>query len=513
MGSKFISTSGDDLTAVSDGSLDILGASLGGQNLTPGFPIKVDSERKLYSTNLVISDIVNLQLELDKTIQTPYNGVIKASDFETDEYFSANDEFRRIENIYNLGNRTTNIDGMLKTTEIKTDRIYDAGGSVFIHMDETDINFSATNLTFNGVAIGSTDPVEKWDYVSTSAYNPPMTQTNKYKINSIINSNDNLYVGTYYGLNDQGTEKLGASIQVMSTAPWTATNNSTRMVFATASINDEYFDGNAKLIISDTIEHHVSLDMMGNNIFNIGDKNTNISKFIDKIDFITANQSGTLINQTDFKGKIKSDSIEPKTITGNVEVINDISFNKNVIFKAGSEILGDVRINDLSIGGGVMCGISDSQKIVFGTNPANLTPLSYVGKSIITRFATGDMYRVSIGGILNAANGASLTITMLAFTQYRSSSQFLCSTSTNKNFNIDFVFTVRNAEQFGKLSSSGSFSYVRDNGTILEGTTFGNQSVVFNGTVPLIFNAEAVFSENNVKNSLIATNYIIQKIF
>jgi len=154
MGSKFISTSNGDLEAVSDGSLDIFGASLGSQNLTPGFPIKIDAERKLYSTALVIADVINLQTELDATIQTPYNGVIKASDFETDEYFSANDEFKRIENITNLGNRTTNIDGMLHATDMKTDTISDAGGNVFIQMDDTDINFSATNLTFNGQALG-----------------------------------------------------------------------------------------------------------------------------------------------------------------------------------------------------------------------------------------------------------------------------------------------------------------------------------------------------------------------
>ena len=84
MGSKFISTSDGDLRAVSDGTLDILGASLGGQNLTPGFPIKIDSERKLYSTALAIADVVNLQSELDATIQTPYSGTIEATDFKSD---------------------------------------------------------------------------------------------------------------------------------------------------------------------------------------------------------------------------------------------------------------------------------------------------------------------------------------------------------------------------------------------------------------------------------------------
>ena len=91
MGSKFISTSDGDLRAVSDGTLDILGASLGSQNLTPGFPVKIDSERKLYSTALAIADVVNLQSELDATIQTPFSGTLEATDFKTASVPSFND--------------------------------------------------------------------------------------------------------------------------------------------------------------------------------------------------------------------------------------------------------------------------------------------------------------------------------------------------------------------------------------------------------------------------------------
>jgi hypothetical protein len=103
MGSKFISTSDGDLGAVSDGTLDILGASLGSQNLTPGFTIKIDSERKLFSTALDISDVINLQSELDATIQTPYTGTIEATDFQTPSVPSHNTA------ITDLNNKTQNI--------------------------------------------------------------------------------------------------------------------------------------------------------------------------------------------------------------------------------------------------------------------------------------------------------------------------------------------------------------------------------------------------------------------
>jgi hypothetical protein len=119
MGSKFISTSDGDFGAVSDGSLDILGASLGSQNLTPGFPIKIDSQRKLYSTALAISDVINLQSKLDTTIQTPYTGTIEATDFKTASVPSSNTAITDLKNktekisISGLIPNTTQLEGNL----------------------------------------------------------------------------------------------------------------------------------------------------------------------------------------------------------------------------------------------------------------------------------------------------------------------------------------------------------------------------------------------------------------
>ena len=121
MGSKFISTSNGDLQSVSDGSLDILGAFVGAQNLTPGFPVKIDSERKLYSTTLVIADVVNLQSELDATIQTPYNGTIEATDYKTSSVPSFNTAITTLntttQNI-NTSGVITNITGKLQNNGV-----------------------------------------------------------------------------------------------------------------------------------------------------------------------------------------------------------------------------------------------------------------------------------------------------------------------------------------------------------------------------------------------------------
>jgi hypothetical protein len=120
MGSKFISTSDGDFGAVSDGSLDILGASLGSQNLTPGFPIKIDSQRKLYSTALAISDVINLQSKLDTTIQTPYTGTIEATDFKTASVPSSNTAITDLKNKTETYQYQTNFN----TTQIEGNLIY-----------------------------------------------------------------------------------------------------------------------------------------------------------------------------------------------------------------------------------------------------------------------------------------------------------------------------------------------------------------------------------------------------
>ena len=51
---------------------------------TPGLPLKVDANKEIYSTTLDISDTSGLQTALDATIQTPYVGVIQATDFKSE---------------------------------------------------------------------------------------------------------------------------------------------------------------------------------------------------------------------------------------------------------------------------------------------------------------------------------------------------------------------------------------------------------------------------------------------
>jgi len=89
-------TEGD--TNVTNGSLDIFGYTLRADNLNASQPLKTNSIKQLISSKLDISDINNLQTELNATIQTPYNdgdivitaGNIVSQDVVTDDIASLN---------------------------------------------------------------------------------------------------------------------------------------------------------------------------------------------------------------------------------------------------------------------------------------------------------------------------------------------------------------------------------------------------------------------------------------
>lgn len=83
MGSKFLdsSLSLEDLT---NGEGKLFVDSITIDSLQGLMPVKTDSDKKLISSNLSIDDVTGLQQELDLAITNPYNGTLKATDFESD---------------------------------------------------------------------------------------------------------------------------------------------------------------------------------------------------------------------------------------------------------------------------------------------------------------------------------------------------------------------------------------------------------------------------------------------
>lgn len=152
MSNKFLSTGGSFGANLTDGSVPFYGLSLGAQSLDPSQPIKTNSLRQLVSEKLDITDINDLESRLDSVLTNPFNGTLQATDFETSNYFSVNDELKKIDNITSSSQAPdiTNMTGILKVPDIGVDRIYNTGQSVFIDLTTTDVDINATNLKFNG---------------------------------------------------------------------------------------------------------------------------------------------------------------------------------------------------------------------------------------------------------------------------------------------------------------------------------------------------------------------------
>ena len=76
MSNKFNEFGSGESASVTNGSLDIYGFSLKAENLDANQPLKTNSDKQLVSTQLNISDVVNLQAELDSSIQNPNQSIL-----------------------------------------------------------------------------------------------------------------------------------------------------------------------------------------------------------------------------------------------------------------------------------------------------------------------------------------------------------------------------------------------------------------------------------------------------
>ena len=80
---KFLSTGGSGVTDLGNGSATIFASTLGAKNLDPSRPVKTNAVTQLVSDNLEISDINNLQSELDAGISNPLTSSLNFSNFSS----------------------------------------------------------------------------------------------------------------------------------------------------------------------------------------------------------------------------------------------------------------------------------------------------------------------------------------------------------------------------------------------------------------------------------------------
>ena len=78
MSNKFLQSS---IGNVTDGSVDIFGSSIGAANLQPGYPVKINSNSRLETQLLEISDTSGLQAALNSTIQNPVQANVNMNQY------------------------------------------------------------------------------------------------------------------------------------------------------------------------------------------------------------------------------------------------------------------------------------------------------------------------------------------------------------------------------------------------------------------------------------------------
>lgn len=86
MTDRFLNTGGGGNANVSDGSVDIYGATIGAANLNPSQPLKTNNQNQLISSYLEISDINNLQSTLNSVLTNPYIGTLSATDMRSNSF-------------------------------------------------------------------------------------------------------------------------------------------------------------------------------------------------------------------------------------------------------------------------------------------------------------------------------------------------------------------------------------------------------------------------------------------
>ena len=105
-------------------------------------------------------------------------GFLIVPDIETSTTFSVNGELNKINNFTESQPYVTNITGIVNTSSLSTNVLYNVPKSTFIELDITDINIYSTNLTFNGLDVVTETfhkPIEATAFIKTSAPLDPVS--------------------------------------------------------------------------------------------------------------------------------------------------------------------------------------------------------------------------------------------------------------------------------------------------------------------------------------------------
>jgi hypothetical protein len=469
MSSKFLSSdSATSLASLQDGTFNLSVASASMSDLTPGLPVKTNSDKKLVS-GLIEVDEINATL-----LTNPLVGTLKVEDLETKNYFSVDDELQKIDNFSASTTQVTNLNGRLKAGEVFTDTISDAGGNVFIQLDATDINFSSTNLTWNGQPIGGgggggveNPMVSVLDCASNNIVNMGQFNTN---MNSFV-------IATEGSLSDLQTDT--SALQA-------------KTIYQTATLNETKFTSSVRCtgslkIESDTpaFDDNVSTQML------LGSSGV----------FTIEKMNGLSI-----------DSVLTITDLLKINMWIDLNMRNNDIYNVS-------KINGLTPYGGVVMSTSDAQPISATTTQtslfagATLTPLD--GLTVPANTFTISSYHFNMAGNISTNNGDTLTLSLYNGGLLASLVVDLTG-SSNEFFELEADFSIRSIGGIGsaRISTNFDFTYSDNGATAWRGSRNCTvNTTTFDTTISNTLDVRAQWSSASAANSIQCRQLILTRVF
>ena len=449
MSNKFLGTTTN--ITLGNGTANIYGATIGASSLDPSMPVKTNSLRQLVSTKLNTSDINGLDTKLNGVLTSPFTGTLVATDYESSDFFSVNDELHKIANITSATESPdiTNISGLVSCDAISANTIYNTTQTVWATLDPNTIDFSATNLRFNGDDIITTpyaNQIEATSFVKTGGNSNQYLMANGSILESSANAgNSNFYL--YDNTNSiSDITPVNGEVIINSNTNTTATivyishisrdnidvevywqfiNQLTDLYIQDQSLSTNYVRYNISGTPTITVGNKIAIPVIhlssagtgattfgsGHNILVAYFANTiETDQRITNLETKSQNQSA-IPNTTTITGILKTDDIRSLDISNNTINISSDTLNIGTgqsntnIFNNGSSLTKNNFNTSQSVG---CIGFKDNWATATGNNASikqGMVYMSNVGRFIVVSNIVPQYFDDATGALINCIGG------------------------------------------------------------------------------------------------------------
>lgn len=132
-------------------------------------------------------------------------------------------------------------------------------------------------------------------------------------------------------------------------------------------------------------------------------------------------------------------------------------------------------------------------------------------------FFVGGSFNAKLNGHISCVGSATIQIKIKANSVVLGDTGIIAlDTTTNKHWQIDLNFTIRNigGVGVGSIVSSGFFGYIKNSGTNFEGANFITiNNTTFDTTISNTLVVTAQWNTNNASNSIYSDIFVLNKIY